>query len=183
MGISEVAGPIYAFTKREGIQFGRNASIFGEYMLGKKIDLTFGIGYFDTREFRRSYLIGYTIPQFSEIFITHEYLIVPFGFQYKISSFFINPGIGMGFSIHHSGRDDQYEFSSTPINSNQKDYPNSLYYSVTLPLTLNLGTVIDLKKVNFILGIKGYYSLTPISDSSFYSGHYFGAGLLTGIKF
>jgi hypothetical protein len=186
-GVSEVRNPEFQLFTGEirGLQLGGSLFLRSGYILRKNLELTLGIGYLFTREFSRLNLRIIDDVDYFETRINHRYIVVPVGFQYHFGSFYINPEIGLGIKNGSGGyqNSSQYNGNYTIIISGSVKTPDYVYHKISLPLMLNFGNEFDLKSVKILLGVKGFYSLNNQSDLPVYSGHYYGVGIVTGVRF
>jgi len=186
MGISEATGTRFGLPKNEGFQIGRNAFLRGGCRIRKNMDLTLGLGYLVAREHELSFFgIPNADVDFTEFFRSHQYIVIPAGMQYHFGSFYLNPEFGIAFSTEHlvSQFDYMLRDNGLSISGTEGQSPDFLYRKVSLPIFLNFGSEIDVKSVKIVIGVKGYYSLNTLSEFFFPSDHYYGVGIVTGVKF
>lgn len=173
-----------------GMRFSQNLFVKSGYYVTRNMEVTAGFGLLTTRQFEAIEFI----PDIDRIELdhSHRYLVIPFGIKYHFGSFYVHPEIGIGADAGHPTR--QYTFTTTMgptfnLNSvivqqfNASDHFFG-YRDYSLPLFLTLGSEFDLGVVSMILGVKGYYSLSTLKESQFGPPeHYYGVGVVTGVKF
>ncbi|MEP6796483.1 MAG: hypothetical protein ABJB16_19300 [Saprospiraceae bacterium] len=183
-GISESTQPGFSFIPHKGVQFGRNAFLKGGYNLTDKLDFTLGVGYMNINAVEYVFFAS-TDVDFTQTQISHRYLVIPAGFKYHFGSFYLNPEIGIAISQRHfinqtSFFIENHTSQTSGFGGASSDFG---FNKITLPLILNLGTEFDVKPVKILFGIKAYYSLDKMSEILTFSRHYYGVGVMTGVKF
>lgn len=114
----------------------------------------------------------------------NTYVVAPVGFTYFLGSFFVSPEIGIGLNVANRQNDVFYYTDGSIAENKWTDVHNlNQVNRMTYPLFLSVGCEIPFSSWSLMLGAKGYYALSPTGDTAYNSGHYYGFGLLTGVKF
>lgn len=172
------------FSSREGYRQSHNVFLKGGYALSEKLELTLAAGYLNTRQFDRFHIPGLQEIESIESLRNHNYAVFPVGIRYKFGSFYVNPEIGIGIDIGHPTRQVTYFNDGSIINSHFDANPDVFgYKKFSVPLMLSIGNEIDFHGMKILLGAKAYYSLSTLRTSQFEPQHYFGIGIVTGIRF
>ena len=181
LSFSNVTSP-FTFSE-ERFMVSHNAFIKSGYVLKTNLQLTFGGGFLNTRQFRSSELVGPQDVKKIESYRNHNYFVVPVGLQYNFGSFYINPEVGIGIDMGHPVKQVTYfnDGSIIELHGRIIFFQNN---EITFPVFLNFGNEFDLGNWKILLGAKAYYSLSKISTGPMsLPEHYYGFGIVTGVKF
>jgi hypothetical protein len=163
-------------------RFTNNVFVKAGYKIENNLFANAGIGFLTTKEFASVDYQGleYSVDQIR----LHSYVIAPIGLTYYIGSFYVNPEIGIGWNVANKMKDTFYYQDGSIIKNKWVD-KNNIYdvNEVTYPIFLTIGNEVRFNSWSILLGIKGYYSLNSIGERASNSGHYYGFGVLTGVKF
>jgi len=172
-------GPFY-----EDIKLSHKALVRIEFGMNKKIMPTIGVAFLNTGKRSGSLqLSGRPAGELSTIIHRHNYLIIPVGVKFKSNSVYFLPEIGFGFNVSHkvvlihhllNGETlkETLEFSSGSPELNK----------FTTPVMLSIGNDFKMGNANFTLGVNAYYDLNNIVNLSHLSRHYYGIGILMGVR-
>lgn len=165
-------------------RFANNIFAKAGYKLAGNLYANAGIGYLTTKEFVSfDYEILPDITRFEQLRI-HAYVVAPIGFTYYMGSFFVNPEIGIGWNVGNRMKDEIFYSDGTVVENEWVDEQN--VYDVnetTYPLFLTIGDEIRFNSWSVLIGLKGYYALNEIGGRLTYARHYYGFGIMTGVKF
>ena len=176
--------PGRSFENGTGSRLAHNVFVKGGYRVVKDLYATASVGYLNTSEFITLHLINGSDITRIESDRTHSYVIAPFGFTYNFVPFFVSPEIGIGWNTGNRSHDIFYYEDGSQLESETQDIHN--FYGVhknTYPLFLSFGSEVKVGSFAVLLGMKGYYSLNEIGDRYSNAGHYYGFGVLAGVKF
>lgn len=167
-----------------GYRFAQSIFLKVGYRLIDNLYVTGAVGYFTTREY-------ITFNWGDEVGIDritserfHAYVATPVGLTYYMGSFFVSPEIAIGWNTGNCFKDHFYFSDRSQQENSGKDEEN--LYNVnktTYPVFLSFGNEIKMKNCSVLLGVKGYYSLNLIGTAPSNTSHYYGIGLITGVKF
>ena len=167
-----------------GYRFAQSIFLKGGYKVMDNLYLTGSLGYYNTREYVNfNFADEVGIDRItSERF--HAYVATPVGLTYYMGPFFVSPEIGIGWNTGNCYKDHFYYSDGSQVENSGKD-ENNLYKvnSTTYPIFLSFGNEIKMKNCSVLLGVKGYYSLNLIGQANSNTSHYYGIGLVTGVKF
>lgn len=155
----------------------------GFYGLTNHFDLSLGIGFLSTKEFRQ-FPFGFDGATHIDDYSSHQYFVIPAGIRCHFGAFFLNPEIGLAIGIGHPTTRSSYIQTENTISGSVTsfNFPNSpLYNKVTVPLMLNFGGEVKTGFCKLLFGAKMYYSLNDVS--TYNKGKYLGFGVMTGVKF
>ena len=186
---SATSSPIF---QKNGFRIGHNIFLKADFKLFENLFLTTGVGLLNTTEHASIFLNGTSalgLPDVNKIesYRYHNFLVVPIGLKYKIGTFFINPEIAIGFKLSRPSFQITH-LADGSVVKNRYNISQDLwgYKNLTVPLMLTVGKEIPMGPVKLLLGAKGYYSLTKLKydmPRSQPSSHYFGFGIMAGVKF
>jgi hypothetical protein len=184
---SNVTGPVYIYTgyfKNQGFRLAHNAFLKSGFRLNKNLDITAGLGYLNAREYDLLLLDGQLDIENIESVRTHHYLSVPVGLRYRIGSFYVHPEMGIAINFDNTTQQTSYLTNGISVRQrHQDDFNNRYNNKITLPVYFTVGHEFDLGYCSMLLGLKGYYSLNKIADIGLQARHYYGVGIVTGLKF
>lgn len=165
-------------------RFANNIFAKAGYKIAGNLYANAGIGYLTTKEFH-----SYDYPSLVEYdrleqLRIHGYVVVPVGFTYNVGSFFVNPEIGIGWNVPNKMKDAIFYPDGTVEGIEWID-ENNVYdvNKTTYPLFLTIGDEIRFDSWSILIGLKGYYSLNEIGGRPTYQRHYYGFGIMAGVKF
>ena len=165
-------------------RFASNIFAKAGYKLTGNLYANAGIGYLISKEFTSHNFDASSDLERLEQLRIHGYVVVPVGFTYYMGSFFVNPEIGIGWNVSNKMKDVLYYKDGTGSGSSWVDENN--FYGVnktTYPLFLTIGDEIRFNSWSVMIGLKGYYGLNEISGIFHLPRHYYGFGIMTGVKF
>ncbi len=145
-----------------------------------------GLGYLTTgeRDDRTDNRLGTNIVSSNNWFLLH-YLSIPLGIQYRPNSFFVN--LELGFNIYlDSKRTTITEYTNQPAQISEGPLvlrSGTSFNTLTLPLYVTLGQVIDLGGVELNLGLHAYWSINGIVDDPVITNRYYGIGPIVMVQF
>ena len=168
-----------------GYRISHNIFLKTEYSLTKRFDITAGFGYLNTREFSSLSFGGQLDIERVDVIYNTNYLALPLGLKYNFGSFYIQPEVAIAYNFDNTDLQRSYASSGATGKTRWKDDINTRYnHQFTAPCFLTLGHKIDLKYGSILFGVKGYYSLNKIgSDYGIRGKHYYGFGVMTGLRF
>lgn len=182
--ITDVTNEFFYNDAGSSFYLGHNAFIKGDYRLNKHFSLTLGIGYLNTKQGGNLFLNGQQDISLIQKRLSHDYLVIPVGIKYKLGPFFIHPEIGLAWKLGTFVRQTSFLTDGSIIEQTYKEvYTTDPYSKITTPMFLTIGTEMDFKGFSLLLGVKGYHSMSDISNLGFFPSHYYGAGMVAGIKF
>jgi len=171
-------------TTNGGFRLAHNIFLKGGYKMATDLYLTAGVGFFTTREFSSLDLDGQLEIDKIDSDKFHSYIVAPVGIKYYMGSFFISPEMGIGWNTGNRTKSHFYYSDGSQIeNISDDDINLHDVNEMTYPLFLSFGNEIKMKNCCVMLGVKGYYSLNPIGNEYYNSGHYYGFGVIGGVKF
>jgi hypothetical protein len=165
-------------------RFASNIFAKAGYRVTRNLYANAGIGYLNTKDFFSADFNAQSEYDRIEQLRRHAYVITPVGFTYFMGSFFVSPEIGIGWNVSNSMKDVIYLQDGSSTGNEWVDEHN--IYDVneaTYPLLLSIGNEIKFNSWSLMLGMKGYYSLNSIGQRATNAGHYYGFGIMTGVKF
>lgn len=165
-----------------GLRFSNNLFLKGGYQLLPKLYATAGIGILQTRELISTELGGYLEITKIESDYFHSYVVTPVGVTYYIGAFFIRPEIGIGWNIHNRLKNHVYYADGSESSSTEEIDGNNIN-KTTYPVFLSIGYEISMETYSILIGLKGFYSLNPQVENYYEKWHYYGFGVVTGVKF
>lgn len=181
--VTSVTSP-FGTVERGTFRYAGNLFAKVGYKVTDHLFVSAGFGYLNAKDF-----VSYDfIPQVEydriEQLRIHSYVVAPVGLTYYMGSFFISPEIGIGWNVANRHKDVLYANDGTITRGERKDEYN-IYdvNTMTFPLFLSLGNEIEFNTCSLLLGVKGYYALNSIGQHGTNAGHYYGFGLLAGVKF
>lgn len=184
VALSNVTNPPFFPHPAGGFQVSQNIFVKGGYSIKDRLWLTGGAGYLATDQVE-TLLLGFNPgANQTQINSSHHYIVFPIGVKYFLGSFFINPELSIAFENGHYFETEEYYFSEnsvTILGSTSFLRDGVAFNSVTYPVFLNFGNEFNLGKIKLIVGFKGYYSLNNIGATT-NERHYYGFGLMTGVK-
>lgn len=165
-------------------RFANNVFAKAGYKLTGNLYANAGIGYLTTKEFHSvDYPAMIEYDRLEQLSI-HGYVTVPVGFTYYLGSFFVNPEIGIGWNVYNKMKDAIFYSDGTEVGNEWVDKNNVYDMSkTTFPLFLTIGDEFRFNNWSILIGLKGYYSLNDIGGRATYPRHYYGFGIMTGVKF
>ncbi len=167
-----------------GFRLAHNIFLKGGFRLATDLFITAGVGYFTTREFSSWDLDGQLEIDKIDVDRFHSYIMAPLGIKYYIGSFFISPEMGIGWNTGNTDKSHFYLSDGSQEEGKSDDDMNIRDVNeITYPVFLSFGNEIKMKNCSVMLGVKGYYSLNPIGNQYTNSGHYYGFGVVGGVKF
>ncbi len=165
-------------------RFANNLFLKGGYKLTNNLYATGAIGLLGTRDFEAVDFGGQLEIEKLESNRFHSYVVAPIGFTYYLGSFYISPEIGMGWNVSSRNKNHWYYTDGSVIEIEHKDKDNiDNINETTYPLFLSFGNEIRMKSYSILLGVKGYYSLNSLGERASNAGHYYGFGVVTGVRF
>ena len=168
----------------EKMKFSHNIFLKSEYIIKGNIHPTFGIGFLNTGGQELAKNIGEL--EIEEVIYKHNYnyLFIPFGVNIKINNIYLNPELGIAYNISNKMMTiTKYSDGKVEKKSQDEDLYSGKLNSISIPVLLSLGYEFNLGKVNFLSGIKGYYGINKVIGDIPRNTHYYGLGLLLGLKF
>ena len=101
-----------------------------------------------------------------------------------LGSFYISPEVGIGWNVSNRNKSYWYYTDGSELESDYIDKDNiDNINETTYPLFLSIGNEIRMKSYSILLGVKGYYSLNSLGQRASNAGHYYGFGVVTGVRF
>lgn len=174
----------YSGNSDGAFRFANNLFLKAGYKLTNNLYATGAIGLLGTREFETVDFSGQLEIEKLESNRFHSYVVAPVGFTYYLGSFYISPEIGIGWNVSNRSKNHWYYTDGSVIEIEQTDKDNiDLINETTYPLFLSLGNEIRMKSYSILLGVKGYYSLNNLGERASNEGHYYGFGVVTGVRF
>jgi len=172
-------------TNSEGaFRFANNLFLKGGYKLMNNLYATGAIGLLGTREFLTLDFGGQMEINKVESNRFHSYVVAPIGFTYYLGSFYISPEVGIGWNVSNRIKSHWYYTDGSELESEYIDKDNiDNINETTYPLFLSVGNEIRMKSYTILLGVKGYYSLNSFGQRASNAGHYYGFGVVTGVRF
>lgn len=164
-----------------GLRFSHNLFLQGGYQLRPNLYATAGIGLMETRELLDWGNTDYEIDKIQSDFY-HYYIVAPVGITYYIGSFFITPQVGIGWNINNRLKHHIYYWDGT-VAIEREDLDQEGMNKTTYPIFLSIGHEINMKTYSILIGLKGYYSLNPQAENYYEKWHYYGFGVVTGVRF
>ena len=167
-----------------GFRLAHNIFLKGGYKMATDLYLTAGVGFFTTREFTSLDLDGQMEIDKIDSDKFHSYIMAPLGIKYYMGSFFISPEMGIGWNTGNTEKSHYYLSDGSQTEGKSNDEHNIQEVNeMTYPVFLSFGNEIKMKNCSVMLGVKGYYSLNQIGNRYYNSGHYYGFGVIGGVKF
>lgn len=165
-------------------RFASNIFAKAGYKLTGNLYANAGIGYLTSKEFIRvDYGSNFEISRIEQVRI-NGYVVTPIGFAYYMGSFFVNPEIGIGWNVSNKSNSTIFYPDGSSTGSKWVDKQNiNGVNSITYPLLLTIGDEIRFNSWSMMIGLKGYYGLNEIGGRPTYPRHYYGFGIMTGVKF
>ena len=165
-------------------RFANNLFLKGGYKLMNNLYATGAIGLLGTREFLVLDFGGQMEIDKVESHRFHSYVVAPIGFTYYLGSFYISPEVGIGWNVSNRNKSYWYYTDGSELESEYIDKDNiDNINETTYPLFLSIGNEIRMKSYSILLGVKGYYSLNSLGQRASNAGHYYGFGVVTGVRF
>ncbi len=168
----------------EKFKFSHNVFLKSEYFFKEKFSGTLGIGFLNTGEKEVSDLGGQMGLQEISFIHDYNYITVSPGIKFYFKSFFINPEIGLG--IHILSQTTQtivYTNGKEEIKKADEKLISGTFNKITLPLLVSIGKEFPIHNIKLLLGIKSYFSINELVRGVPRNNHYYGIGVLAGIKF
>ena len=168
----------------EKVKFSHSIFLKSEFIFKGNIHPTFGIGFLNTGEQESTKGIGEL--EIEEVIFKHNYnyLLIPFGVNLRINNIYINPELGIGYNISNKMMTiTKYSEGKVEKKSQDEDLYSGKLNSISIPVLLSLGYEFNLGNMSFLSGIKGYYGINKVVRGISINPHYYGLGLLFGMKF
>jgi hypothetical protein len=181
-----VSQPFYCQTAETcgSFRFANNLFLKGGYKLLNNLYGTVGVGILGTREFVTVDFGGQLEIEKLESNRFHSYVVAPVGFTYYLGSFYISPEIGMGWNVSNRSKNHWHYTDGSELEVEHNDKNNlDQINETTYPIFLSIGNEIRMKSYSILLGVKGYYSLNSLGQKDINAGHYYGFGVVTGVRF
>ena len=174
----------YAIPSDGTFRFASNIFAKAGYRVAGNLYANVGIGYLTSKEFISvDYGLNSDINRIEQLRI-NGYMATPVGFTYYMGSFFVNPEICIGWNVSNKINDAVFYRGGYVTGSKGVDEQNLYGVSkITYSLLLSIGDEIRFNSWSILLGLKGYYSLNEIGGRPTYPRHYYGFGIMTGVKF
>lgn len=165
-------------------RFASNIFAKAGYRLTGNLYANAGIGYLTSKEFVSvDYGSNFDISRIEQLRI-NGYVVTPVGFTYYMGSFFVNPEIGIGWNVSNKFNNAIYYPDGSVTGSKGVDEQNiNGVNNITYPIFLTIGDEIRFNTWSVLLGLKGYYGLNEIGGRPTYPRHYYGFGIIAGVKF
>lgn len=117
----------------------------------------------------------------------HDFVVVPLGVKLNLGTFFFNPEIGIAYNFRNPSKQLASVISGngeTIVEQHYNDTFNTpVFDKMTYPLFLTIGNEFNFNSMTIMAGVKGYYFLSKSNIPGRSTGHPFGIGIMTGIKF
>ena len=163
-------------------EWSHNGFIKAEFPIDKHLRLTTGAGLLTTHDRGRR---DGEIPNVVSITTlwSHHYVTIPAGIKYQLRRFSINPEIALAYNVDNSNK-QYYSDTTGYVRLAERDqFPIvSDIKRIAIPALLTLGYELPLGKTKLIFGLKGHYGLTNFSNDPEIQKHFYGIGLMAGIK-
>lgn len=148
-----------------------------------KFKPTIGISFLNTGELIKVDAYGHSGFDNLKFIYSHNYLVIPMGIKYTIGKVYVLPEVGVGINISNTTKtvtkftngDKKSESMNSTLNAGS-------FNKWSIPLSLSIGTDIDLLGMSFSTGLKGYYGLNQVIEDVPRNNHYYGIGLILAIN-
>jgi len=150
---------------------------------GTNIKPTLGIGLLHTGSSRELGTINH--PQYISIKVVenYNYIVIPFGLKMSWSKLTILPEVGIGVNLSNSATSFT-ELETGETLKDRKAFDEGSLNKITVPLSLSIGTDVQLYNHTVSLGFKGYYAINRVPNSliRINPNNYIGLGLFMALK-
>ena len=114
---------------------------------------------------------------------SYNYVFVPLGAKISFGDFYVLPEIGLGIKISSITKTKStFDNGDTEVDSRGNTLFSGEYNTFSIPFSLSIGKEFLIGSVSFSAGLKGYYGINQIVKNVPRSNHYFGLGLIFGVK-
>ena len=154
------------------------------YNLNERMKWTAGLGYMNTGEKEQSYIGGIEEINDIKFFHCYNYLIIPLGVKYYFKTIYINPEIALGINISNPTTIIiNYIDGHQKRETKEEQLNGGNFNTITLPFIISAVKEIKLGDIKLLAGIRTYISVNEVVSGVPRSNHYYGFGILTGLKF
>jgi hypothetical protein len=167
----------------ESLKFSHHLFLKVEYPVNPNLTITSGLGYLNTGERELGNLTGTEELKAVRIVHHHNYIAIPVGIKYFAGKYFIQPEIAAAININNRRKIVIVENDGDRrVERMDEVYYTGKINSLSVPVFLTLGKEFHMNKMRVMTGIKGYYSLNEVISGAPRNGHYYGFGLVLGIR-
>ncbi len=154
-----------------------------EYDSGGKIVPTIGLGFFNTGESFKTEIRGESDLDKVKTIDSHNYVFIPLGAKISFGNFFVLPEIGLGIKISSTTKTiNTFDNGETSVESSDNTLLSGEYNKFSIPFSLSIGKEFIIGSLTCSAGFKGYYGINEVVKNVPRSNHYFGLGVLLGVK-
>jgi len=167
----------------EKAKLSHNALLRISYNTNGKIKPTIGLGFLNTGESENSEIGGQLGIESIKFIQNYNYLIVPIGIKYTVGKLYVLPELGIGINISNKTKQIT-EFSNGETEKETRDagLNSGEFNKLSIPISLSIGTDLELFGKSFSTGLKGYYGLNQVVKDVPRNNHYFGIGLILAMN-
>ena len=151
------------------------------YSLTTSISPTLSFRYFDVGEVTGGVVNSPVILE-STFAYSYAYLHIPVGLRMKVGRFEILPEIGYAIALSQTVTSKIVTVDETRKSSRPEELVNGEFNDRVIPVSLTLSSDIMIGSVTTQVGLKGYYSTNMIAEGVPRDNHFYGVGLLVGVK-
>lgn len=163
----------------EKFKLSHNALLRISYNTYGKIKPTIGLGFLNTGELESSQFDGQLGIESIKYIQDYNYIIIPFGFKYNLGKLYVLPEIGIGINISNKTKEiTEFTNGDTEKETRDAELNSGEFSKSSIPVSISIGTNLELFGKSFSTGLKGYYGLNQIVKDVPRSNHYFGIGLI-----
>jgi len=160
-----------------------NALLRLEYDSGGKIVPTIGLGFFNTGESNQTKIRGESDLDRVKTIENHNYLFIPLGAKISFGDFYVLPEIGLGIKISSTVKTiNTFDNGETNVESRDNTLFSGEYNQFSIPFSLSVGKEFMVGSLNCSAGVKGYMGINEIVKNVPRNNHYFGLGILLGVR-
>ena len=163
----------------EKFKLSHNALLRISYNTNSKIKPTIGLGFLNTGELESSQDGSHLGIESIKFIQNYNYLIVPIGFKYNISKLYVLPELGIGINISNKTKQiTEFTNGETEKETRDAGLNSGEFNKLSIPVSISIGTDLELFGKSFSTGLKGYYGLNQVVRDVPRNNHYFGIGLI-----
>lgn len=167
----------------EKFKLSHNALLRISYNTNGKIKPTFGIGFLNTGESESSEIGGQFGIESVKFIHNYNYLYIPIGAKINLGKLYLLPELGIGLNFSNKTKQiTEFTNGETEKETRDEQLVVGEFNKISIPLSLSVGTDLELFGKSFSTGLKGYYGLNQVVNDVPRNNHYFGIGIILAMN-
>lgn len=167
----------------ERFKLSHNALLRINYNTKGNIKPTIGLGFLNTGELESSEIGGQLGIESIKFIHNYNYLYIPIGAKINLGNLYLLPELGIGINLSNKTKQvTEFTNGETEKETIDEQLVFDEFTKMSIPLSLSVGTDLELFGKSFSTGLKGYYGLNQVVKDVPRNNHYFGIGLILAMN-